>query len=64
MSIDRQMVKEDVCVCVCVCVCMYTHSGISLSHKKEQDWVICRGVDGPRVVLSEVSQKEKNMLSS
>ena len=22
-------------------------NGILLSHKKEQDWVICRGVDGP-----------------
>ena len=26
---------------------------VLLSHKKEQDWVICRDVDGPRVCHTE-----------
>ena len=56
MSIDRQMVKEDKYV--------YIYSGILLSHRKEKNWVIHRSVDGPRVVHSELSQKEKNMPSS
>ena len=52
MSIDRGMDKEDV---------VHIYNGILLSHKKERNWVICRDVDGPRVVIqSEVSQKEKN----
>ena len=34
---------------------------ILLSHKKEQNWVICTDVDEPKVYhKSEVSQKEKN----
>ena len=44
------MDKEDV---------VHIYKGILLSHKKEQNWVICRDVDGP-VIQSEVSQKEKN----
>ena len=36
-------------------------NGMLFSGKKEQNRVICRGVDGPRVCIqSEVSQKEKN----
>ena len=27
--------------------------GVLLSHKKEQNWVICRDVDGPRVCHTE-----------
>ena len=39
----------------------HIYNGILLSHKKEQNWVICRDVDGPEsVIQSEVSQKEKN----
>ena len=51
MPIDRRIDKEDV---------VHIYNGILLSHKKERNWVICRGMDGPRVVIwSEVSQKEK-----
>ena len=31
----------------------YIYNGIFLSHKKEQNWVICRDVDGPRVCHTE-----------
>ena len=34
------------------------YKGILLSHKREQNWAICRDVDGPRDC--EVSQTEKN----
>ena len=34
------------------------YKGILLSHKREQNWAICRNMDGPRDC--EVSQKEKN----
>ena len=27
---------------------VYICNGILLSHKKEQNWVICRDMDGPR----------------
>ena len=41
---------------------VYVYNGIPLSHKKEQNYAICRNVDGPgeTVIHSEVSQKEKN----
>ena len=29
------------------------YNGILLSHKQEQNWVICRHVDGPRVCHTE-----------
>ena len=46
------MDKEDV---------VHIYNGILLSPKKEQNWVICRDVDGSRdFIQSEVSQKEKN----
>ena len=36
-------------------------NGVLLSHKEEQNRVICRDVDGPRdVIQNELSQKEKN----
>ena len=35
---SRGMDKEDV---------VHIYNGILLSHKKEQNWVICRDVDGP-----------------
>ena len=39
---------------------VHVYNGILLSHKKEQNWIICRDVDGPRdVIHSDVSQKEK-----
>ena len=33
--------------------------GLLLSHKKEQNWVICRDVDGPRVCHTERSKSER-----
>ena len=39
MSINRGMDKEDV---------VRIYNGILLMHKKEQNWVICRDMDGPR----------------
>ena len=52
MSMDRWMDKEDV---------VHIYNGILLSHKGEQNWVICSDVDDLRsVTLSEESQKEKN----
>ena len=44
MSISRGRDKEDV---------VHIYSGISLSRKKEQDWVICRDVDVPRICHTE-----------
>ena len=39
MFISRGMGKEDV---------VHAYNGMLLSQKKEQNWVICRDVDGPR----------------
>ena len=50
MPIDRWMDKKDV---------VHIYSGILLSHKKEQNWVICRDVDGPRVCHTEWSKPER-----
>ena len=49
MPIDRLMDKEDV---------VHIYSGISLSHNKEQTWVIFRDVDGPRDCHTEWSKSE------
>ena len=38
-----------------------THNVILLSHKKEQNWVICKDVDGPRD-CDRKSGKEKQIL--
>ena len=35
------------------------YSGILLSHRKEQNWVICRDVDGPRDCHTEWSKSER-----
>ena len=55
MSINRGIDKEDV---------VHIYNGILLSHKKEQNNAICSNMDGPRdsplVILSEVSQTEKD----
>ena len=50
MPIDRQMDKEDV---------VRIYNGILLSHKKEQNWVICRDVDGSRDCHIERSKSER-----
>ena len=34
-------------------------NGILLSHKKEQNWAICREVDGPIVCHTEWSKSER-----
>ena len=49
-SFDRWMDKEDVA---------HIHNGILLSHKKEQNWVICRDVDGHRDCHIEWSKSER-----
>ena len=52
MSIDRWMDKE---------VVVHIHNGILLSHKKSEfDLVLVRWMNLGPVILSEVSQKEKN----
>ena len=47
---DRWMDKEDV---------VPIYNGILLSDKKEQNWVICRHVDGPRDCHTEWSKSER-----
>ena len=37
----------------------HIYNGISLSHKKEQNWVICNAVDEPRVCQTERSKLER-----
>ena len=40
---------------------VHIYNGILLSHRKEQNNVICSNMDGPRVyLLGEVSQTEKD----
>ena len=46
---ERQMDKDDVA---------YIYNEILLEHKKEQNWVICSDVDGPRHCQTEWSQKK------
>ena len=36
-------------------------NGLLLSHKKKQNWVICRDVDGPGVCLTDCSKSEKQI---
>ena len=50
MPIDRWTDKEDV---------VHIYNGILLSHKNEQNWVICRDVDGPRDCHTEWSKSER-----
>ena len=50
MPIDRRMDKEDV---------VHIYNGISLSHKKEQNWVICRDMDVSRDCHTEWSKSER-----
>ena len=50
MSINREMDKEGV---------IHIHNGILLSHYKEQNWVICRDVNGPRDYRTERSKSER-----
>ena len=38
---------------------VHIYNGILLSHKKEQNWVICRVVDGPRDCHAEWSKSER-----
>ena len=50
MPIDRQMDKENV---------VHIYSGILLSNKKEQNWVICGDMDGPRDCHAEWGKSER-----
>ena len=50
MSSNRGMDKEDV---------VYLYNGLLLSHKTEQNYAICRDVNGPRDCHTEWSKKEK-----
>ena len=50
MSINRGMDKEDV---------VYVYNGILLSHKREQNCVICRDMDGPRDCHTEWNKSER-----
>ena len=38
---------------------VHIYNGILLSHKKEENWVICRDVDGPRDWHIEWSKSER-----
>ena len=38
---------------------VHIYNGILLSHKKEQNWVICRDVDGPRDYHTERTKSER-----
>ena len=52
LSVHQQMNKEDV---------IHIYNGILLSHKKEWNNVICSNMMDPEIIiLSEVSQKEKD----
>ena len=50
MSSNRGMDKEDV---------VYLYNGLLLSHKKEQNYAICRDVNGPRVYHTEWGKSER-----
>ena len=43
---------------------VHIYNGILLSHKKEQNWIICSDADEPRVCHTELSKSEteKQML--
>ena len=61
---DEWMKMWDACLCVCVphMMCIYTHNGMLLSHKKEQNNVICSNmVDLEIIILSEESQRNINI---
>ena len=42
--------KEDV---------VHTYNGLSLSNKKEENWVICRDLGGPRICHTAWSKSER-----
>ena len=50
MPINRWMDKEDV---------VHIYNGTLLNRKKEQNWVICRDMDGPRDCHTEWSKSER-----
>ena len=50
MPIDRRMDKE---------VVVHIYNGILLSHETEQNWVICRDMDGSRHCHTEGSKSER-----
>ena len=58
MSLDRGVKKEDVGG-VCVCVCVYTMDYYSAIEKKKRMSFVPVEMDFETVMLSEVTQKEK-----
>ena len=50
MSVNRGVDKEDV---------IHIYNGILLSHKKEQNNVICSNMDGPRDCHTEWSKSDR-----
>ena len=53
MYLNRGMDKEYV---------VHIYNGILLSHKKKWNWVICRDLNGSKIVIqSEESQREKQI---
>ena len=55
------MDKEGVVhICVCVCVCVCVHNGVLSSHKKEGNLAICGSMELEGIMLSEISQAEKD----
>ena len=54
--------KEDVSY-ICVYVYVYTHNGISLSHKEKILLSVNTWMDVKRIMLSEMSDRERQTLS-
>ena len=40
---------------------VHIYNGILLSHKKEQNWIICTDMDGPRDCHTEWSKSEREI---
>ena len=57
----RVCVYMYMCVCVCIYIYIYIYDGILLSHKKNEILLFAAtSMDIDIIILSEVSQKEKD----
>ena len=72
---EKSIIQKDICATMftaavftiarlwkqpkCLSTVVHIYNGILLSHKKEQNWVICREVDGPRDCHTEWSKSER-----